>query len=291
MYIIVRMTVVAGGARVLEGQRGVALRTGREAMQAKQGEFTEVVIESQTGGPRLLAVALVARLAELAAMRILGAMTIDALLAQFLCRCHGAVAGMAVELGVHALQGEIVACRVIQIRYAPLLIVVAIAAFRAEAGGVRVVGTMAAVAILGNLVLIIAAAMTGAAVDPVVHAEQLEAGFLEMIVFRRFPFLGGMTFGARIAAGAAMLIVGCMAADAGLRSLFVGPADVAGVACNAAVGAGQPKLPLVVVEFRVSPAERAMALGARLRELSVMRILGLVTADAGLRGLAKRFTL
>src|SRR5258708_443070 len=150
---------------------------------------------------------------------------------------------------------------------------------------------MAAVAILGNLVLVVAAAMTGEAVDPVVRAQQLEAGFLEVIVFRRFPFLRGMALGAGIAAGAAMLIVSRVAADAALRRLFVGATDVAGVACKAAVSAGQSKLGPVVIVFCVSPAERAMALGARLRELSVMHIVGLVTADAGRRGFAKCFTL
>ena len=249
------------------------------------------MIELEPGPPGLLFVALVARLAELAAMRIFGAMTIDALLAQFLRRRHGAVAGVAVKLGVHALQGEVVARRVIQIRYAPLIIVVAIAAFRAEAGRMRVVGPMAAVAILGNLVLVIAAAMAGCAVDLVVRAQQLEAGFFEMIVFRRFPFLRGMAFRASLAACAAMLIVSRVAADAALWRLFVGTADVTGVACEAAVGPGQSKLRPLVIEFGVRPAERAMALGAGLRELSVMRVVCLMATDACRRGLAKCVTL
>lgn len=291
VHIIVRMTVVARGACVLEIQGAVALRTTREAMQAKQGEFAEVVIEFQPGAPCLLRVALVAGLAELASMRILGAMTIDALLAQFLRRSHGTVAGMAIELGVNALQGEVVARSVIQIRYAPLVIVVAIAAFRAEASGVRVVGPMAAVAILGNFVLVVAAAMAGGAIDLIVRAEQLEAGFFEVIVFRRFPFLGGMAFGAGIAACAAMLIVGRVAADAALGRLFIGTPDVTGVASQAAVRAGQPKWRFVVIEFGGSPAERSMALGTGLGELPVMHIIGLVTADARRRGLAKCFAL
>src|SRR5260221_7744311 len=84
VHIVVGVTVIAGGACDLECQGGVALRTAHEAVQAEQGEFAEIVIELEPGSPCLRDVALVARLAELAAMRILGAMTIDALLAQLL---------------------------------------------------------------------------------------------------------------------------------------------------------------------------------------------------------------
>ena len=58
---------------------------------------------------------------------------------------------------------------------------------------------------------------------------------------------------------------------------------------QAAVSAGQSKLGPVVIVFGVSPAERAMAVGAGLAELAVMHIVGLVAADARRGGLAKCF--
>ena len=109
-------------------------------------------------------------------------------------------------------------------RDAPPLIVVAIAAFRAEARRVRVVGTVTAIAVLGDLLLVVAAAMAGGAIDLVVHAQQLEAGFLEVIVLGRLPLLSGMAFRAVGAARAAMLVVGRVTAGAALRGLLVAPA-------------------------------------------------------------------
>ena len=73
-------------------------------MQSEQGVFTQIVIELEFAPPVLLTVAFLAGFAELAAVRILGAMAIHAALAQLLRRCHGSVAGMAIELGVRALQ-------------------------------------------------------------------------------------------------------------------------------------------------------------------------------------------
>jgi hypothetical protein len=225
-----------------ECQGGVTLRTAHEAMQAKQREFAEIMIELKLAPPSLLSVALLACLAKLAGMWIFGAMTVHAALAELLRRRNGAVAGVTIELGVRALQVEVVPACVIQTRYAPPFIVVAVAAFRAEAGRVRVVGTVAAIAVLRNFFLVVAAAMTGGAADPVMRAEQIEAGFLEVIEFRGFPFLGGMAFRAGIAACAAMLIVGSVTTDAALRSLFVDTADVAGVASQAAMRAAQAKV-------------------------------------------------
>ena len=249
------------------------------------------MIELKLASPSLLAVALLARIAELAAMRILGAVAIDALLAEFLRRYHGAVAGITIEFGMYALQLEVVSGRVIQARHVPEIIVVAIAAFSTEARRVRVVGAVTAVAILRNLVLIVTAAMTGGAIDPVVRAQQFKAGFLEVIVLSGFPLLGGMTFRAGIAACATMLVVSRVTTDAALRSLFVGTTDVTGVAGQTAVGTGQSKLRLLVVEFGIGPGQRAMAVGAGLCELAAMHIVCLVTTDACWRGLAKCFVL
>lgn len=81
VHILVRVTVVAAGTRVFEAQSGMALRTAHDPMQPKQWKFAQVVIELEPAPPRLLSMAPIARFAELAAMRILGAMTIDAALA------------------------------------------------------------------------------------------------------------------------------------------------------------------------------------------------------------------
>ena len=78
VHVVVRMTAVATGARLLEGQGGVTLGAAHDPMQAKQREICEIVIELKLVPPGLLRVAPIARLTELAVMRILGTMTIHA---------------------------------------------------------------------------------------------------------------------------------------------------------------------------------------------------------------------
>src|SRR5471032_2267903 len=88
-----------------------------------------------------------------------------------------------------------------------------------------------------------------------------------------------------------MLIVGFMAAHAGLRSLLVLASDVARIAGHGQVGACQFEVRLVMVELAARPSERAVAFAARLRELFVVDVVILVAADAGRGSLAPRLIL
>ena len=159
-----------------------------------------------------------------------------------------------------------------------MLVVVAVLAFRAEARGMGIIGLMAAVAVLRNLVLVIAAAMAGETVDLRVHAQEVIAGFLQMIVFRGLPLLGHVALCAILAARAAMLIVGGMTAIAALRHRLVAAADVAGIAGHRQVRAGQLEFRLVVIELSASPAQRAVALAAFLLELPAVHVIGFMAA-------------
>src|ERR1700686_336498 len=76
----------------------------------------------------------------------------------------------------------------------PMIVVMTVAAFLTETGGMRVVGLMAAVAVLGDLILVVARPMAGDAVDAVVHAQQLVARLLEVVVLCRPPLFGYVTF-------------------------------------------------------------------------------------------------
>ena len=77
-----------------------------------------------------------------------------------------------------------------------------------------------------------------------------------------------------------MLIVGCVAADAALRSLFIVAAYMARVASHRPVRARQLEVRLVVVEFSAGPTRGTMALAARLAELPAVRVVALVAIDA-----------
>lgn len=284
--VLMRVAIAAGRGCTAEGQRGVALRTAHHPMQAEQRKFGQVMIESKAGAPILLAVALVAGILELAAVRILAAMASGAVLGELLRGNYRGMAGVAIDLGVSAGQRILVALRVIVIRQPPTLIVMTVAAFRSKTGGMGIVSLVAAVAILGNLVVVVAAAMTGDAIGAVVHSEKFVAGFLEMIILRGFPLFGHMAFRAILAARSAVLIVGRMATDAALRGRLVVAADVTSVAGDVVVGSRQLELRLVVIELTAAPGRGVMALTAGLRQLRRVNVIRLVAAVAGRDDLA-----
>ena len=98
-------------------------------------------------------------------------MATPTVLGKLLSRKRRAVTGVAFDLGVGADQRKFRFGRMIVGRRPPVLIVMAVLALRAEARGMRIVGLVAAVAILGNLVLVVAAAVTSQAVDLRVYAK------------------------------------------------------------------------------------------------------------------------
>src|ERR1700724_4276180 len=131
---------------------------------------------------------------ELAAMRIFALVAARAVLGQLLSGDGGGMAGVTIDLGMRGHQRKFVAPGMVVILQRPMIVVMTVAAFLTEAGGMRVVGLMAAVAVLGDLILVVARPMAGDAVDPVVHAQQLVARLLEVVVLRRPPLFGNVTF-------------------------------------------------------------------------------------------------
>ena len=226
--------------------------------------------------------------AHLAGVRILAAMATFAIFRQF-CTRVGRVTGMAVEFGVRALQRKFMPREMIVDNRMPLVVVMAILALRAKAPRVRVVGAMATIAILGDLLLVVAAAMAGEAVDVGVHAEQGIVRLLQVIELSGLPLLGGVAFGAVGTSGTAMFIVGGMAAHATFRRRLVAPADMAAIAGKRQVSAAQTEFSLAMVEFAPRPAQGAVTIAAGLRELAVVHIVRFVAAQAIRRSLTPAF--
>ncbi len=220
-----------------ELHRGVTLHATDEPMQTQQRELRQVVIELEPRTPIVLAMTSGAFACDLVGVRILTGVAAFAILGQFL-RCIGDVAGMAIELGVRTQQRKAMAAGMI-----------------AETPGMGVVGTMTAVAILGDLFLIVPASVAGQTVHIGVRSEQCVAGLLQVIVLRALPLLGGMALAAFRTARAAMFIVGRMAPDAGYWRGLVAPPDMAGIACGAQVSAAQMELSLIMIELAAGPAE------------------------------------
>ena len=213
MYIVLGMTAAACGLRIAERLRRMALHAADDAVQADQWVLRQVVIEANVGAPRILAVACGAFSGHLAAVGILAAMAALAILRQ-LDRGLSRVAGVAVELGVRAFKSKFVPPGMVVNRRMPLVVVVAIAALRTESARMRVVGAVAAVAILRDPVFVVAAAVTGEAIDIGMRAEQRVTGLLQVIELGGLPFLGYMTFAAVRTARTAVLVIGGMATDA-----------------------------------------------------------------------------
>ena len=223
---------------------------------------------------------------ELAAVRVLAAMASPAILWQFLLRNYRGMTGITVDLGVCSDEREARLFRVIVGHRLPFLVIVAVVALLTETPGVRIIGLVAAVAVLRDLVLVIATAVAGDAVNVRVYAEQRVTGLLQVVILRCLPLLGDVALTAVAAARATMLIIGGVAADAGLRCLLVMAAHVAGVTSHSPVRARQLEVRPVMIEFPTCPTRRAMALAARLAELPMVRVVALVAIDAVARSFA-----
>lgn len=285
MHILARMASDAGGRRSTERLSCMALSAADQTMQPDQRIRRQIVIERDLGMPGVLAMAFCAAAGDLAGMRVFAAMAPLTVLGQLL-GCLGDVTGVAVELRVRALQRELVPRRVIVVHRVPLVVIVAVLALRTEAHGVGIVGAMTSIAILGDLILVVAASMARETVDVGMYAEQGESGFLEVIEFGGFPLLGGMAFAAIRAARTAVFIVGGMATDAAFRGLLVAAADVARIAGERGMRAIQLEVGLVVIEFAAAPRNHAVAFAARLRELRLVHVIARVAIDTRRRRLS-----
>jgi len=111
----------------------VALRAAHDLMQAHQRKLGEVVIEHDAGAPFHLAMTCFAPTLELAGVRVFALVAARAVLGELLGRRRGGVTGVAIYLGVGALEGKLVAPGVIVILHLPAVVAVAVFALRAEA--------------------------------------------------------------------------------------------------------------------------------------------------------------
>ena len=278
--IVMGMAVDAVRRRLRERERGMALRTARHAVQSEQREMREVMVEDDVAGPGFLAMAAIAAAREPAAVRILAAMTADAVEGELLLGCDSGMADVTLDAGVRAHERELVPSGVVVARHAPALVIMAVFAFGPETPGVRVIRRMATVAVLGNLVLVAAAAVTGEAIQIRVHAEQGVARFPKVVELRRLPFLGDVAFGTVLPARPAVRIVRRVAPDAGLGRRLVAAADMTGVAAQTRMRAREPEFCSIVIEAAAGPGHRTVAVATRLGELAAMDVVCLVAGGA-----------
>src|SRR2546429_9395569 len=144
MHVVLAMAVdtLLADVAVLAGQ--MALLAWNRDVQAHQRKAREVVIEAHAGAPARRRVALIAFLAELAGVHVVGPVAAHAFGGQLLRRHARGMAGMTPDLLVTADEGPLGVARMVEARGLPLLVAVAGAAVLAEAGGVRLLRPVAA---------------------------------------------------------------------------------------------------------------------------------------------------
>ena len=106
VYVILRMALNALQWGLVEGQCRVALRAADDAMHPEQWKSGQVVVEHDVGGPGVLSMAGFAVALELAAVRVLAAMTSSAVLGEFLQLYHRGMTRVTVDLGVRPDERE-----------------------------------------------------------------------------------------------------------------------------------------------------------------------------------------
>jgi hypothetical protein len=212
------------------------------------------VVEIDLAAPILLGVAIVARSTEILAVRTGGAMAAVAVGTELL---RGRIRGMAyvaIEFGMYPHQREFCLRQVIVLDGLPNLVVVAIVTFGAKTPGVRIIGLVAAVAVLRNLVLVHATAMAAETVYFGVPTEQRKPGFLFMIELCGLPFSRGVALAAIAAPLAAVCVVRQVATNAGLGAALVLATQVTAPATQSLVRSGQSKFSFAMVKARAGPA-------------------------------------
>lgn len=132
-------------------------------------------------------------------MGILAAVTATAIVRQLLLGDDGGMTRITIELRVRSLERILRFLRVIVGHRPPFLVVMAVVALCAEAPGVRIVGPVATVAILWDLVLVITGAVAGNAAHVGMSTQQRVTGLLQVVILRGFPLFRDMAFAAVVA--------------------------------------------------------------------------------------------
>src|SRR5882672_8071992 len=140
--------------------------------------------------------ALVAGTAQHPAVRILGLVAVDASAAELLLRYIGAVADVTSEPRMRPQQRKLGDLEMIVLNRFPLRFGMAAFAACAETSRVRILREMAAVTVLGHLVLIVSGCVAGGTFNVCVGVVERKSGFLRVVELCRFPCAHRMTFAA-----------------------------------------------------------------------------------------------
>jgi len=268
----------------------VALLAAHSRMQPHQGESGQVVIEPDLITPSGFAVTGGTVATHAAGMDIIGLVTAEALLGQFLVLRAGRMADMTGQLGMLPVQRIPMLARMVIHHGLPTRRTMAIRAVFTEPAGVGIFGGMTPVTGLGQLGLEIAVLVTGIAGDLVVPALEPEPRLLEMIESGVFPGHGRMAVPASRTASTAMDVIRCMAGIAARRRPLEGAIPMATCAGCLGVGSGQGEAGLVMIESGWLEGSRVVALATVRSQLPAVDIVRAVTVDTSVRSITMLFS-
>jgi len=285
--VVALVAVVAAPADIPILPRLVALLARYCHVQTHEWKICQVVIEGDRRLPTFGGMALVALHAELTGVDVARAMAGRAIGGQFLGGYRCGMTAVARHLLVSAAELPMSIACVLEAHGLPLVISMTFAALGAEPPRVRVLTLVAAEAILGNLVLQVAAAMAILAVDIRVCAFEGKTGLLLVIELRRLPARGGMTVTAFRTAVAPMDIVRGVAGDTFLRRSFVAVAQMTAHARHLDMLVAQWIGGFIVIEPGPLPGSRLVTSAAIATELTCVRLFLFVAIHAVGEGLAE----
>jgi hypothetical protein len=193
--IVVRVATHAILGCLIEALSRMTLATAHDHVQPGQRIVRLVVIEADLL-PLRSCMALLALLAQRAAVGLISPVAVDAFRAELLIFGDACMTGVAVQLRVSAFESKLEADEMVELSYAPHIVAVAVGARRSEASRMPVVRLVAARAITGYRILQIAAAVTIATANLAMAPEQRETRFPGVIELLRRPIRGGVAVSA-----------------------------------------------------------------------------------------------
>ncbi len=249
----------------------VALSACNDGVKSQQGESRLVVIECNVR-PFRVGVTVIAPPAQRLAVRLVRAMTIDAVRAEF-CGCgFRRMTGMAIERCMRSGQCKPEAARVIEVCDLPCVLAVAVCAGGPEAAGVPVVGLMTPATVLRYRRVQITGTVTIGASDASVSPVQCETRLTGVIESLSGPALRGMAVFALSALAAAMNVIRCMASRALRRYSLVSLAEVTRRARRVTMFSHERIPRRVMVEVGLRPGALGVAGGALGAQCSPMDV-------------------
>jgi len=263
---------------------GLARNTG---VKSEERKLREVMIEEDIGRPRLLIVTPPTVLGLLPTMDVIRRVTSDAAALELLAKCVAAMAPLAADTLVRTKQWKLGVLGVVEAGVLPTGRAVTGITRVTVPAPVLVITSMTAPAILGQLLLVEGARVTGRARGALVSADQRESRIPAVVEARLLPLRGFVATLALRAESTAVGVVESMTALAPVRHPMVASGRMTEGAGHFRMAPQQSKPRLVVVEPGRPPALAHVTVGARIAHAPIVRIVGPMAVDALARRLSE----